>query len=90
MAPYFLFSCAHLWLISPTAQIQEVYSMVTSIKIYPPLVDFVEYTIGAEGCTNIVVHFYFANVVHVVIYLDGPIVINYYQCPCIYTVDSTP
>ncbi|MDO9579204.1 MAG: hypothetical protein Q7J06_01345 [Bacteroidales bacterium] len=41
------------------------------------------YEVGVENVQNINVHFYFANVVHVVVYFTDGSRRNFYQIPCI-------
>jgi hypothetical protein len=48
----------------------------------------VSYTEGVADVQSINVHFYFANVVHIVIFLTDLTQIHYYQVPCVYT--TTP
>jgi hypothetical protein len=43
----------------------------------------VTYEIGVDSVQNIVVHYYFANVVDVIIYYTDNSKIRYYQVPCV-------
>jgi len=56
--------------------------MALSINIYVPD-GTVTYEVGVADVQNINVHFYFANVVHVVIYFTDGSQKNYYQIPCV-------
>jgi hypothetical protein len=58
--------------------------MAVSIEILVPG-GTVNYTEGAGGIHHIVVKYYFANVVDIVIYFDDLSVKRYYQIPCILT-----
>jgi hypothetical protein len=59
--------------------------MTYSIDIYVPG-GTVSYTTGVGGVSNINVHFYFANVVFIVISFDDLHTEKYYQVPCKYTI----
>jgi hypothetical protein len=57
-------------------------TMTKAIEIYLPD-SCVSYEEGIDGCTNINVHFYFANVVMVVISFSDGSHQTYYQTPVI-------
>jgi len=59
--------------------------MTKSIEILTPS-GSVNYVEGSSNVTNINVHFYFANVVYIIITFSDLTKIYYYQVPCIYTV----
>jgi hypothetical protein len=56
--------------------------MALNIDILVPA-GTVHYEEGVSNVEKINVHFYFANVVHVIIYFDDGSRENYYQIPCI-------
>jgi hypothetical protein len=58
-------------------------SVAKSIEIYLPN-SVVSYEEGVDGCSFINIHFYFANVVMVVISFTDGSRQTYYQCPVIY------
>ena len=58
--------------------------MTKSIEILTPS-GSVNYVEGAGGVTNINVHFYFANVVYIIVTFSDLTKIYYYQVPCILT-----
>lgn len=60
--------------------------MAQSITIYVPDAP-VTYEIGVDSVQNINVHFYFANVVHIVIFFVDGSQKAFYQVPCVL---STP
>ena len=59
--------------------------MSKSIEILVPS-GSVNYVEGSGGVTNINVHFYFANVVYIIITFSDLTKIYFYQIPCIYSV----
>jgi len=58
--------------------------MAVSIEILVPG-GTVTYTEGSDNCHHIVVKYYFANVVDIIIYFDDLSTKRYYQIPCILT-----
>lgn len=56
--------------------------MALSIDILVPAAT-VSYTEGAGGVHRILVKYYFANVVDIIIYFDDQSTERYYQIPCI-------
>jgi hypothetical protein len=60
--------------------------MALTIEILVPAAT-ISYTEGSDGCHHIVVKYYFANVVDIIIYFDDLSTKRYYQIPCIL---STP
>jgi len=59
--------------------------MSKSIEILTPS-GSVNYIEGISNVTNINVHFYFANVVYIIITFSDLTKIYYYQVPCILTI----
>jgi hypothetical protein len=58
--------------------------MAVSIEILVPAAT-VTYVEGSDGCHRILVKYYFANVVDIIIYFDDLSTKRYYQIPCILT-----
>ena len=56
-------------------------STLDTIDIYVPGAT-VTYTVGINNVTQINVHFYFANVVHIIIYFADLSQLRFYQVPC--------
>ena len=56
-------------------------SALDTIDIYVPG-SAVTYTVGVDNVTQINVHFYFANVVFVKVYLSDGTHLEFYQVPC--------
>jgi hypothetical protein len=78
------------WLLFTTVvlrncSLKKVY-MALTIQILVPA-GTVTYTEGAGGVHHLVVKYYFANVVDIIIYFDDLYTKRYYQIPCIL---STP
>ena len=55
--------------------------MLHAIDIFLPS-GTVTFTIGSGSVTNINVHFYFANVVFIKVYLSDGTHLEFYQVPC--------
>jgi hypothetical protein len=61
--------------------------MAVSIDLYLPAATD-HYEVGVANVQNINVHFYFANVVHVVIFFTDGSIKNYYQVPAVLNTPS--